>query len=151
MRSCPSGLFLARHGRPPGGDRHVFFRAVGPVRPISRVAVSACAKHYLVKAGIQVPRPGSHTPSAVLAHVAVVSDVAPNPSSSATTAVTSTCRWAESVATTARCSGRCTAKVTKALVSGNHTCGFALPDVSDDDTEVTGRCRCWLWPVYYLP
>jgi site-specific recombinase XerD len=50
-----------RHGRPPSGDRHVFFRAVAPVRPISRVAVSACAKHYLVKAGITVPRPGSHT------------------------------------------------------------------------------------------
>jgi len=50
-----------RHGRPPSTDRHVFFRAVAPVRPISRVAVSACAKHYLVKAGIQVPRPGSHT------------------------------------------------------------------------------------------
>ena len=50
-----------RHGRPPSGDRHVFFRAVAPVRPVSRVAVSACAKHYLLKAGIQVPRPGSHT------------------------------------------------------------------------------------------
>jgi integrase/recombinase XerD len=50
-----------RHGRPSGTDRHVFFRAVAPQRPISRVAVSACAKHYLVKAGIQVPRPGSHT------------------------------------------------------------------------------------------
>ena len=50
-----------RHGRPASGDRHVFFRAVAPVRPISRVAVSACAKRYLVKAGIQVPRPGSHT------------------------------------------------------------------------------------------
>ena len=50
-----------RHGRPPSTDRHVFFRAVAPQRPISRVAVSACAKHYLVKAGIEVPRPGSHT------------------------------------------------------------------------------------------
>jgi site-specific recombinase XerD len=50
-----------RHGRPSSGDRHVFFRAVAPVRPISRVAVSACARHYLLKAGIQVPRPGSHT------------------------------------------------------------------------------------------
>lgn len=50
-----------RHGRPPSGDRHVFFRAVAPVRPASRVAVSACARHYLLKAGIQVPRPGSHT------------------------------------------------------------------------------------------
>ncbi len=51
-----------RHGRPRSTtDRHVFFRAVAPVRPISRVAVSACAKHYLLQAGIQVPRPGSHT------------------------------------------------------------------------------------------
>jgi site-specific recombinase XerD len=50
-----------RHGRPPSSDRHVFFRAVAPQRPISRVAVSACARHYLLQAGIQVPRPGSHT------------------------------------------------------------------------------------------
>lgn len=50
-----------RHGRPPSTDRHVFFRAVAPVRPISRVAVSACAKRYLLQAGVQVPRPGSHT------------------------------------------------------------------------------------------
>jgi integrase/recombinase XerD len=50
-----------RHGRPPSSDRHVFFRAVAPVRPVSRVAVSACARHYLLQAGIQVPRPGSHT------------------------------------------------------------------------------------------
>lgn len=50
-----------RHGRPSSGDRHVFFRAAAPVRPISRVAVSACARRYLLQAGIQVPRPGSHT------------------------------------------------------------------------------------------
>ena len=51
-----------RHGRPRSTtDRHVFFRAVAPQRPISRVAVSACARHYLLQAGIQVPRPGSHT------------------------------------------------------------------------------------------
>jgi len=50
-----------RHGRPPSTDRHVFFRAVAPVRPISRVAVSACARHRLLRAGIQVPRAGSHT------------------------------------------------------------------------------------------
>ena len=31
------------------------------MRPISRVAVSTCARHYLLQAGIQVPRPGSHT------------------------------------------------------------------------------------------
>ncbi len=50
-----------RHGRPPSSDRHVFFRAVAPAGPASRVAVSACARRYLLKAGIQVPRPGSHT------------------------------------------------------------------------------------------
>ena len=50
-----------RHGRPPGSDRHVFFRAVAPAGPASRVAVSACARHYLLKAGIDVPRAGSHT------------------------------------------------------------------------------------------
>jgi site-specific recombinase XerD len=62
--SAVAGEALAdylRHGRPPGTDRHVFFRAVAPVRPASRVAVSACARHYLLRAGIQVPRPGSHT------------------------------------------------------------------------------------------
>jgi integrase/recombinase XerD len=50
-----------RHARPPSTDRHVFLRALAPAGPASRVAVSACARHYLLKAGIQVPRPGSHT------------------------------------------------------------------------------------------
>jgi site-specific recombinase XerD len=50
-----------RHARPPSSDRHVFFRAVAPAGPASRVAVSACARHYLLRAGIDVPRPGSHT------------------------------------------------------------------------------------------
>ncbi len=63
--SAVAGEALAdylRHGRPPSSDdRHVFFRAKAPAGPVSRVAVSACAKHYLVKAGIAVPRPGSHT------------------------------------------------------------------------------------------
>jgi site-specific recombinase XerD len=39
----------------------VFLRALAPAGPASRVAVSACARHYLLKAGIAVPRPGSHT------------------------------------------------------------------------------------------
>lgn len=50
-----------RHGRPQSADRHVFFRAVAPVEPIGYAAVSSRARHYLLKAGIQVPRPGSHT------------------------------------------------------------------------------------------
>jgi len=48
-------------GRPEAGDRHIFFRALAPVRPISAAAVSSCASHYLLVAGITVPRPGSHT------------------------------------------------------------------------------------------
>ena len=31
------------------------------MRPIGAAAVSCCARHYLLKAGIEVPRPGSHT------------------------------------------------------------------------------------------
>jgi len=50
-----------RDGRPDTTDRHVFFRAVAPRRPLGAAAVSACARSYLLKAGIDVPRPGSHT------------------------------------------------------------------------------------------
>ena len=50
-----------QHGRPPTEDRHVFFRAAAPVLPIGTAAVSACARRYLLLAGIAVPRPGSHT------------------------------------------------------------------------------------------
>lgn len=50
-----------QHGRPQTADRHVFFRAMAPLRPIGAAAVSACATRYLLKAGIVVPRPGSHT------------------------------------------------------------------------------------------
>jgi integrase/recombinase XerD len=50
-----------QHGRPDTTDRHVFFRAMAPLRPIGTAAVSACARRYLLRAGIEVPRPGSHT------------------------------------------------------------------------------------------
>jgi site-specific recombinase XerD len=50
-----------QHGRPQSPDRRLFFRAVAPRAPISAAGVSACARHYLLKAGIDVPRPGSHT------------------------------------------------------------------------------------------
>lgn len=50
-----------QHGRPETTDRHVFFRAVAPREPIGPAAVSARARHYLLKAEIDVPRPGSHT------------------------------------------------------------------------------------------
>lgn len=50
-----------KHGRPQSMERHVFFMAFAPVRPISPTAVSKLATKYLLKAGIEVPRPGSHT------------------------------------------------------------------------------------------
>ena len=50
-----------RHGRPTTTDRHVFFRAVAPWRPIGSAAVSSVARSYLLKAGVTVVRPGSHT------------------------------------------------------------------------------------------
>lgn len=54
-------LDYLQHGRPETADRHVFLRAVAPRRPIGPAAVSALARHYLLEAGVDVPRPGSHT------------------------------------------------------------------------------------------
>lgn len=54
-------LDYLQHGRPTTKDRHVFFRSMAPIRPIGSAAVSSRARHYLLKAGIDVPRPGSHT------------------------------------------------------------------------------------------
>ena len=54
-------LDYLQHGRPETSDRHVFFRAVAPRQPIGAAAVSSLARHYLLKAGVDVPRPGSHT------------------------------------------------------------------------------------------
>jgi integrase/recombinase XerD len=50
-----------RNARPQTDERRVFFRAVAPVEPIGPAAVASRARHYLLKAGIAVPRPGSHT------------------------------------------------------------------------------------------
>ena len=50
-----------KHGRPRTADRRVFFRAVAPVAPIGHAAISSRARHYLLVAGIEVHRPGSHT------------------------------------------------------------------------------------------
>lgn len=50
-----------QHGRPQTDDRHVFFRAFAPREPIGSAAVSALATRYLQRAGVKVPRPGSHT------------------------------------------------------------------------------------------
>jgi site-specific recombinase XerD len=50
-----------QHGRPTTTDRHLFFRAVAPRRPVGAAAVSSLARHYILSAGVEVPRPGSHT------------------------------------------------------------------------------------------
>ncbi len=54
-------LDYLRHGRPETPDRHIFFRAVAPRRPIGTAAVSAIARTCILEAGVEVPRPGSHT------------------------------------------------------------------------------------------
>lgn len=54
-------LDYLQNGRPTTTDRRVFFRAVAPRRPVGAAAVSALSRHYLLKAGVTVPRPGSHT------------------------------------------------------------------------------------------
>lgn len=50
-----------KNARPATTDRHVFFRTLAPFEPIGSAAVTCRATHYIRKAGIQVPRPGSHT------------------------------------------------------------------------------------------
>jgi integrase/recombinase XerD len=54
-------LDYLQRGRPATTDRHLFFRAAAPRQPIGAAAVSSRARHYLLKAGVDVPRPGSHT------------------------------------------------------------------------------------------
>ena len=51
-----------QHGRPRAAeDRRVFFRVLAPPVPLTTHGVSCRASHYLHRAGIGVPRPGSHT------------------------------------------------------------------------------------------
>ena len=50
-----------KNGRPASKDRQLFLRALAPLVPISSAAVTCRAAYYIRKAGIEVPRPGSHT------------------------------------------------------------------------------------------
>lgn len=50
-----------QHGRPQTPDRHLFFRALAPSRPITKAAVSSSVADYLRNAGVKVHRPGAHT------------------------------------------------------------------------------------------
>ena len=50
-----------RHARPETADRHVFLNVLAPFAPITMSGVSQRATGHLRRAGIAVPRPGSHT------------------------------------------------------------------------------------------
>lgn len=50
-----------KHGRPTTTLRQVFLRSCAPVAPLSSGAVTSCAAQYIHRAGIPVPRAGSHT------------------------------------------------------------------------------------------
>lgn len=54
-------LDYSQQNRPKAAARALFFRALAPHTPLSWHAVSLRTKHYIRKAGIKVPRPGSHT------------------------------------------------------------------------------------------
>jgi len=50
-----------KHGRPERADRRIFYRVLAPWDPMTAGGVSTRASYYLHKAGVAVPRPGSHT------------------------------------------------------------------------------------------
>jgi len=50
-----------KNGRPQRSDRHIFYRVTAPFDPMTNGGVSTRASYYLHKAGVPVPRPGSHT------------------------------------------------------------------------------------------
>ena len=49
-----------KNGRPATTDREVFMRMAAPLAPIGHAAVVCRAAHFIRKAGINVPRAGSH-------------------------------------------------------------------------------------------
>jgi integrase len=54
-------LEYLQHARPQSTERHVFLRVVAPRGPLTTAAVSGRASYYLHRAGVTVPRAGSHT------------------------------------------------------------------------------------------
>jgi site-specific recombinase XerD len=50
-----------KHGRAQTSERRVFLRVLAPRGPLTAAAVSSRASYYLHRAGIVVPRAGSHT------------------------------------------------------------------------------------------
>jgi hypothetical protein len=54
-------LAYLQDGRPSTTDRHVFFRVVAPLTPITFNVVGCLAARHLRQAGVSAPRLGSHT------------------------------------------------------------------------------------------
>ena len=54
-------LDYLKHGRPKTSDRHIFFRVLAPLSPLTAEAISSRAAYYLHMAGVTVARAGSHT------------------------------------------------------------------------------------------
>jgi len=54
-------LDYLQHGRPKTADRRVFVRVLAPQGPLTTNAISSRVAYYLRRAGINVPRAGSHT------------------------------------------------------------------------------------------
>jgi site-specific recombinase XerD len=54
-------LDYVQHGRPATSDRHLFFRVVAPLTPVTFNVVGCLAAQHLRSAGVRVPRMGSHT------------------------------------------------------------------------------------------
>ena len=54
-------LDYVQHGRPVTSDRHLFFRVVAPLTPVTINVVGCVAAQHLRSAGVSVPRMGSHT------------------------------------------------------------------------------------------
>jgi integrase/recombinase XerD len=54
-------LDYLKHGRPQKADRHIFYRVMAPWVPVTADGLSGRTSYYLHKAGVSVPRPGSHT------------------------------------------------------------------------------------------
>jgi len=50
-----------KNGRPKSSSRNLFLRSMAPIQPVGPTAVTCCAARYLAKAGIKIPRAGSHT------------------------------------------------------------------------------------------
>ena len=54
-------LDYLKHGRPSTADRHLFFRVVAPLAPVTFNVISCLAARHLLTAGVSVARAGSHT------------------------------------------------------------------------------------------